>query len=96
MIAIRVICGLKRPRVWADGSLAYRASMPGGRPPAHLHNPRSVPQIPPVFPPFGYYLDEHQVIGPRRNYAITDVLIDSWRPSLDRHMGAGRGAGPNS
>ncbi len=61
---------------WLTG---VQSVMPGGRPPAHLHNPRSVPQIPPVFPPFGYYLDDHQVIGPRRNYAITDVLIDSWR-----------------
>ncbi len=61
---------------WLTG---VQSVMPGGRPPAHLHNPRSVPQIPPVFPPFGYYVDDHQVIGPRRNYAITDVLIDSWR-----------------
>ncbi len=51
----------------------------GGILPGHLNRPRSVPKIPPVFPPFGYYLDDRHVMGGQRNYAITDVLIDSWR-----------------
>ena len=61
---------------WLTG---VQSVMQGGNPPDRLNRPRAVVKIPPVFPPFGYYLDDRQVLGPRRNYAITDVLIDSWQ-----------------
>jgi len=53
-----------------------------GVPPVGLHRPRSQAGVPPVFAPFGYYLEEGRVLsvlGPRRTYGITDVLTDSWR-----------------
>ena len=49
-----------------------------GRPPSGLGVPSSPARIPQVFPPFGYYLDQDRVRGPRRDYRITDVLLDSW------------------
>jgi ligand-binding sensor domain-containing protein len=61
---------------WLTG---IQSVMPGGVIPGHLNKPRPTPKIPPVFPPFGYYIDDRKIIGPRNNYAITNVLIDSWR-----------------
>ena len=46
----------------------------GEPPPFHLR-----PRIPPLVPPFGYFLQDGWIRGPRRTYEVTDALIDSWR-----------------
>lgn len=50
-----------------------------GLPPDGLNRARPSADIPPVFAPFGYYLQNGRILGPHQNYDITDVLIDSWR-----------------
>jgi len=52
--------------------------MRGGVFPANLSS-HAVPQMPSLFPPFGYYLESNRIIAPDRQVAITDALIDSWR-----------------
>lgn len=47
-----------------------------GQNPGFPHN--LLPSIPNVFPPFGYFLENRWIRGPHQNYAITDVLIDTW------------------
>ena len=51
----------------------------GGTPPPHVYQPHAIPHVPPLIPPFGYYVDPRRIIGPRRDFAITDMLIDSRR-----------------
>ncbi len=64
-------------------SLATRDPVPQHYPPR---------AIPPVMLPFGYYLENNWIQGPRRTYAITDILIDSWRILWigTRGLGVGR------
>lgn len=40
---------------------------------------RSLPRIPPsVVLPFGYFVQGNLIRGPRRDYRITEILIDTW------------------
>ncbi|MDA0748580.1 MAG: hypothetical protein O2954_18840, partial [bacterium] len=52
----------------------------------------SLVEIPPVSLPYGYYLQNGWIRGPRQSYAITDALIDSWRVLWigTRGLGVGR------
>jgi len=62
-----------------DGSGAWHPQLEsfhfGGGVDADLSPPI---RIPPVVPPFGYYIEGHRIIGPRENYPITSAIIDSW------------------
>ncbi len=64
-------------------SIAAPHTAPRRRPPA---------AIPPVFLPFEYDLEGSWIRGPWRRYAITDVMIDSWRILWigTRGLGVGR------
>ena len=73
---------------WLTG---IQSIMQGGTPPPRLNKAQPTPKIPMIFPPFGYYIDNRQIIGPRRNYAITDVIIDSWRQLWITTWGLGVG-----
>ena len=65
--------------------------MPGGNPPARLYQLQARPELPPVFPPFGYYVNAYRVMGPRQNYAVTDLFIDTWRTLWIATWGLGVG-----
>ena len=46
--------------------------------PVTLRRNRPPAAIPPVFPPFGYFIDDGVIRGPYQSYPITDALVDSW------------------
>ena len=48
-------------------------------PPRDVFGSRGISGLPSVFPPYGYYLQDGRVLGPRQSYTITDALTDSWR-----------------
>jgi ligand-binding sensor domain-containing protein len=61
---------------WIEG---LQTILLGGGGPAQSFGPRAISQIPPVIPPFGYYIDNKRIIGPHQDFAITQTLVDSWK-----------------
>jgi ligand-binding sensor domain-containing protein len=61
---------------WLEG---LQTIMSGGIPPGQGVLPRKLSYMPPLVPPFGYYVEPNRIIGPRSDYAVTGSLIDSWR-----------------
>ena len=64
------------PGRWIEG---LQSIMLGGSPPPQSLQPRKLAQIPPIVPPFGYYVDNNRIVGPRQDFAVNQSFIDTWR-----------------
>ena len=60
---------------WLEG---LQTTLLGGAPPQQPHQPRNTSQFSSLVPPFGYYLDNNRIIGPRQDFAITQTHLDNW------------------
>jgi ligand-binding sensor domain-containing protein len=61
---------------WLEG---LQTILQGGAAPYQPAQPHTQFRLSSIVPPFGYYLDQNRIIGPRQNFAITQTLIDSWK-----------------
>jgi ligand-binding sensor domain-containing protein len=63
------------PGRWLEG---LQTIFLGGGPPQQSLQSRTRTRMPPIVPPFGYYVENNRIIGPRQDFAITQTLIDNW------------------
>lgn len=60
---------------WLEG---LQTILLGGAPTQQPFQPRKTAHFSSIVPPFGYYLENNRIIGPRQDFAITQTLVDQW------------------